>query len=244
MNGAATNSPPLGPPSIAAYNVRYLSLSDNPTQREQWKRKVENVRCLADKHDIVAILETHVDGITAETFFCSGIDGTRRYYDDDIAILVNEKWHQQMRPDFVVVIPAVMVALTWHQGGLRHWVFLFRLDAHREQTRVNQLQRATEWAQQHVGASDWVAFLGDRNFVQHYSERESSSTTPWRPSNSMNAAWTCWLVSLAGSEEVPQAEFTWSRVVNSEIGPAGWTYEVLDVTGTNDIKHCPNHSVR
>ena len=43
-----------------------------------------------------------------------------------------------------------------------------------------------------------------------------------------------WLRSIGLAEEVAQAEFTWCRVADSVTNEPGWTYEVLDVVGTNN----------
>ncbi len=221
------------PPSLAAYNTRFLSLSAR--QRVQWKRKVDNVQHLANQCTIVGVLETHVDGLTAETFFGGNIDGTRRYYKDNIAMFVNDEWKRKCEPRFAVVIPSAMVVLTWTVQQLRHWVVLFHVDAHSEHTRIDQLQQATCWDRRNVEPTHWTAFTGDRNFVEFNHQRSSSSSTPWRTSTRMNAAWEQWLRALNGAVEVSQPEFTWKRIAESASGDAGWTYEVLDVAGTNNV---------
>ena len=79
----------------------------------------------------------------------------------------------------------------------------------------------------------------------------------------MNEGWKKFLRSLGEGKEVAQPEFTWGRVVsydkredenpdrtykaeNAEIGnevgarsKVGWTYEVLDVVGTNVDSYDP-----
>ena len=105
---------PACPPSLAVYNTRFLSLSNSPEQREQWKKKIANVRHLVKQCDVVCVLETHVEGVTAEMFFGCNIDGTCRHYDHDIAVFINEKLHEVHKPRFEIIIPSVMVALSWH----------------------------------------------------------------------------------------------------------------------------------
>ena len=224
-------------PSLAVYNTRFLSLSHS--EQEQRKRKIENVKSLTDRCDVVGILETHVDGTTAEAFFCNNFQGTRRFYDQNLALVVNDKWYQRYRPDFVVIIPSVMVALTWEQEGRRHWAVFFRLDAHTERARIDQLRTAIEWARENVGPRDWASFLGDRNFVKHASERQSSSVRVWRPSPRMNETWDRWLKALGAAAEIAQPEFTWGRVLDTDADSTNvaWVYEVLDVAGTNDNGH-------
>ena len=51
-------------PSIVAYNTRFLSLS--PGQHDQRARKLANVRHLVKQYTMTALLETHVDGATAD----------------------------------------------------------------------------------------------------------------------------------------------------------------------------------
>ena len=53
-------------PSIAAYNIRFLSLSDSWEQRAQHQRKLANVQHLVQQYIMTAILETHVTGAKAE----------------------------------------------------------------------------------------------------------------------------------------------------------------------------------
>ena len=131
-----------------------------------------------------------------------------------------------------MIIPSVMVALKWEARGRRHWVLFFHLDSHAEANRCDQLRRATDWARASITDTDWVAVLGDRNFVQFDSQRESSSSTAWRPSVRMSSTWENWLNSLGGCVESLQPEFTWTRLAQSESGQATWTYEVLDVAAT------------
>ena len=64
MSSLAPLSERTCPPSLALYNVRYLSLSDNLEQRKQWKRKVDNVQKLVEQSAIVGVLGTHVDALT------------------------------------------------------------------------------------------------------------------------------------------------------------------------------------
>ena len=74
------------PPTIAAYNIRYLSLSHN--QKEQWNAKLDNAKWLAKENDMVALFETHAKAAKADMFFCSHIPGVNAHYDDGIAVLV------------------------------------------------------------------------------------------------------------------------------------------------------------
>lgn len=87
----------------------YLSLSNNEEQRE-CKRKMSNAQCLAKRRSIVCLSETHVDGIMAKTLFCSSTEGTYTFYDDDMAVLVDDHWRQRAQPSFLEVSPSVMVA--------------------------------------------------------------------------------------------------------------------------------------
>ena len=65
---SAVTSPPSPVPSIAAYNIRFLSLSDSSEQRAQHQRKLANVQHLVQQHVMTAILETHVTDAKAELF--------------------------------------------------------------------------------------------------------------------------------------------------------------------------------
>ena len=77
---------PLLPPSLAAYNIRFLSLSQN--QKDQWVRKTDNVKWLTRQHELVALLETHEGAEKADLFFGTHIPGVRRFYEQGIAIFV------------------------------------------------------------------------------------------------------------------------------------------------------------
>lgn len=73
MTGVMAHESPSSLPSFAIYNILYLSLSQASEQKEQWRKKLDNVRHLAKHHTIVALLETHVDAAAAELFFCSHV---------------------------------------------------------------------------------------------------------------------------------------------------------------------------
>lgn len=73
------------PPTLAVYNTRLLSLS--VSQRGQRRRQLENVQQLHNQNDTGSILETHINGVTAETLFGSGIVGTHRPYAHDMTIV-------------------------------------------------------------------------------------------------------------------------------------------------------------
>ena len=234
MNDVVVGSSPLPLPSIAAYNIRFLSLS--PNQKDQWQRKLSNVKHLAKQYNMVALLETHVAGDKADLFFCKHVDGVERFYQQGMAVLVQKEWAEVYKPEMHVVVPDAMVAMVWEHNGINHFVFFLRLDAFAESARREQLRAATAWARGRVRATDWVAFAGDRNFVQFEAERQSGSDREWRQSERMNAAWSDWLRSIGCAYELAQPEFTWGRIVSSHGGRASWTFEILDVVGTN--QHC------
>ena len=79
---------PCRPPSTAVYNIRYLSLSAD--QRDKWNKKINNVQHLVRHNTILGVLETHVDALTAEAFFGSSIEGTRRSYDQGITVFIRK----------------------------------------------------------------------------------------------------------------------------------------------------------
>ena len=85
---SAVIPPPSPVPSIAAYNIRFLSLSDSSEQRAQHQRKLANVQHLVQQYTMTAILETHVTGAKAELFFCRYVAGTRRFFIHGMAIIV------------------------------------------------------------------------------------------------------------------------------------------------------------
>ena len=231
MSGQASDTAPSAQPSIAAYNIRFLSLSQG--QEEQWKAKIANTRYLVRQFTMVALLETHVGESKADFCFCRHIDGVTRLYADGFAVLVQSSWAETHRPVLHVVVPDAMVAVCWEISGINHFAFFLRLDAFSERTRSDQLARASQWARDQVGAGHWVVFAGDRNFVRTISERQSASQRRWCPSERMNRAWDAWLQAIGNAEEVQQPEFTWGRVVSNQRLGATWTYEVLDVAGTN-----------
>ena len=70
MAVSAATSSPSPAPSIAAQNIRFLSLSDILEQRAQHQQKLANVQHLAKQFVMTANLETHVTGAKAELFFC------------------------------------------------------------------------------------------------------------------------------------------------------------------------------
>ena len=227
----ASVSTPSSLPSIAAYNIRFLSLS--PSQEAKWKNKLDNVRHLTKEFTITALLETHVGRAEADLHFCRHVKGTTNYYEHGFAVLVQDDWASAYKPELHVVVPDAIVVLMWEHRDVQHYVFFMRLDAFSESTRRSQLREATQWSANRVRRGDWVCFAGDRNFVCDHTERESSSALPWRPSRLMVDAWDCWLASIGAAEQIPQPEFTWSRITSDQAGRTGWTYEVLDVVGSN-----------
>ena len=130
-------------PSIAAYNIRFLSLSDSSEQRAQYQRKLANVQYLVQQYTMTAILETHVIGAKAELFFCRYVEGTRRFFTHGMAVIVQETWADHFNPVLVTVVDGVIVALVWECYGSKHFAFFFRLDAHAEATRIHQLRLST-----------------------------------------------------------------------------------------------------
>ena len=192
-------------PSIAAYNIRFLSLSSG--QHNQWARKLANVRRLASQYTLTGLLETHVDGATADLFFCRHVEGLTNFYADGFAVLASSVWADLFKPVLRVVVPDAVVAMCWESEGIRHTVFFLRLDAHSEGKRCEQLDLASAWARARVRVGDWVAFAGDRNFVRVSEERSSASQRPWRPSERMNRAWERWLHAAGDAQEVEQPEF-------------------------------------
>ena len=204
---SATTSPPSPVPSIAAYNIRFLTLSDSSEQRAQHQRKLASVQHLAKQYVMTAVLETHVTGAEAELFFCRNVEGTRRFFVHGMAVIVQEAWA--------------------------------RLDAHAEATQIQQVRRATLWAKEHVCREDVVIFAGDRNFVRTDSERWTCSSSSWRTSLRVNAAWDDWLHSIGDAYEVPQPKFTWRRVNADQSEHATWISEFIDVVGSNRKFYSP-----
>ena len=214
------------PPSFALYNIRFLSLSPNQQQRRQWQRKVANVQALCHACTIVGVVETHVSPRRAHRFFGQHISGVEHYYVDGMAIFVQKQWAVEKKPHLHKVVDGAIIALSWKDSdGKACWLFFFRLDAFKEKTRRQQLAEATKWAHAHVGAKDWTAFAGDRNFTCSTDERQSSAKTAWCPSIEMNNAWQKWLTSLGGAEVIQQAEFTWGRIFKSTKGAEAETAE-------------------
>ena len=231
MAGSVATSPPSPVPSIASYNIRFLSLSDSLEQRAQFQRKLTSVQHLVRQYVMTAILETHVTGAKAELLFCHCVEGTRRFFVHGMTVLVQEVWSNHFNPCLESVVEGVIIALVWEHDQTRHFAFFFRLDAHSEATRVQQLREASRWAREHVRNGDVVVFAGDRNFVRADSERWTSSASVWHPSLRMNAAWDDWLHSIGDACKVPQPEFTWGRVITDQSEHATWIYEVIDVVG-------------
>jgi hypothetical protein len=232
MTSAAVRAAPPTPPSFSAYNIRFLSLSAN--QKERWEMKLASVQHLVRDNAIVGLLETHATAAQADLFFTRHVGGVKSFYDFGIAVLVQDDWFRDNAPIFEVVIAQVMVCLSWKQDGFTHWQCFFRLDAHAESTRCEQLSLANAWAKNRIQRGDWVAFAGDRNFVRDLGECQSSASSQWQPSSRMNAAWADWLRALGHAEEVCQPEFTWNRVARDGESSM-WVYEILDVAGTNRI---------
>ena len=58
-----------GLPSADVWNPRFLSLSATKKSRKMHKKKLCNMRELLRRHDLVGVVETHVDPDTAELFF-------------------------------------------------------------------------------------------------------------------------------------------------------------------------------
>ena len=147
------------------------------------------------------------------------------------------------KPGLIISIPLSKQQLTvsslrWCGNVVNPDMLSFsRLDAHAE-ARIQQLRRATRWAKEHV-CRDVVIFAGDRNFVRTDSERWTSSSSSWRPSLRMNAAWDEWLHSIGDAYEVPQQEFTWGRVNADQSEHATWIYETIDVVGSNRKFYSP-----
>ena len=245
---------PASIPSFASYNItcRFLSLSQG--QQKQREKKRRNIRKLVQKHTIVAVLETHCTGLKAVHCFFSEIEGIKVFYQEGkeaIVFLVDEKWSKENSPELISIIPGVMATLHWKAEGRDSWLTSFRLDAKDEKERIRQLAIGTLWAQGHIGPKDITIFGGDRNFVRKTSEKQSRRNT-WRPSTKMNEAWTKFLKGHGNAQETEQPEYTWGRVVKHENSDendidrsapgssaiqegdtASWTYEVLDVVGTN-----------
>ena len=92
MAVSAATSPPSPVPSIAAENIRFLSLSNSSEQRAQHQRKLANVQHLAMQNIMTAILENHVTGAKAELFLCRYVEGTRRFFTHGMAVIVQEAW--------------------------------------------------------------------------------------------------------------------------------------------------------
>ena len=218
-------------PSIAAYNVRFLSLSDSSEQRAQYQRKLANVQYLVQQYTMTAILETHVTGAKTELFFCRYVEGTRRFFTHGMAVIVQESWADHFNPVLVTVVDCFIVALVWECDGSKHFAFFFRLDAHAEATRIHQLLQVSQWEFENVSNADIVFFAWDRNFVR--SERWSSASSVWRPSLRMNTTWDEWLSSMGHAYEVVQPEFTWCRVNTDNSDHASWIYEIIDVVVSN-----------
>ena len=104
-------------PSIAAYNIRFLSLSDSSEQRAQHQRKLGNVQHLLQQYTMTALLETHVTGAKAELFFCRYVEGTRRVFINGMAVIVQETRADHFNPALVTFVDGVIVALVWEYDG-------------------------------------------------------------------------------------------------------------------------------
>ena len=111
MIDTADGNPSSPLPSIAAYNIRFLSLPQG--QSERWEQKPDNVRRLAKQYTMTALLETHADGPKADLLFCRHVDGVSRFYERGIAVLIQNSWADFYKPEFHVVIAEVMVAIVW-----------------------------------------------------------------------------------------------------------------------------------
>ena len=92
---------------------------------------------------MTAILETHVTGAKAELFFCRYVEGTRRFIVHGMAVIVQEAWADHFNPSLETVVDGVIIALVWECGPSRHFTFFFRLDAHAEAARIQQVRQAT-----------------------------------------------------------------------------------------------------
>ena len=124
---SAVIPPPSPVPSIAAYNIRYLSLSDSSEQRAQHQRKLANVQHLVQQYTTTAILETHVTGAKAELFFCCYVEGTRRFFIHGMAVIVQEIW--SLTSPGVVSIPTLLIM---PHGSLMWWVSTISFTLQRE----------------------------------------------------------------------------------------------------------------
>ena len=98
-------------PSIAAYNIRFLSLSDSSEQRAQQQRKLANVQHLDQQYTMTAILETHITGAKAELFFCRYVEGTRRFFIHGMAVIVQEKLGPTISIQFSSLLLMVSLSL-------------------------------------------------------------------------------------------------------------------------------------
>ena len=141
MSSSAVTPSPSPVPSIAVYNIRFLSLSDSSEQRAQHQRKLANVQHLAKQYIMTAILETHVTGAKAELFFCRFVEGTRRFFVHGMTVLVQEAWADHLNPTLETVVDGVIIALVWECGSPRHFAFFFRLGEHAEATRIHQFDK-------------------------------------------------------------------------------------------------------
>ena len=92
--------PPL--PSFAACNIRSRSISRS--QKEQWSKKLDNVRSLTKDFTMTALLETHVGGPKADLFFCKHVDDVSRCYEHGIAVLAQRAWAELSKPELQVVL--------------------------------------------------------------------------------------------------------------------------------------------
>ena len=68
---------------------------------------------------------------------------------------------------------------------------------------------------------------------------KGGSSSSWRPSLRMNAAWDDWLHSIGDAYKVPQPEFTWGRVNADQSDHATWIYEIFYVVGSNRKFYSP-----
>ena len=237
-------------PSAVFYNLRSLCLTDRPederTERgnDAWKQKLNNVRSLTHKYDVVCISEIHWSAAEAWQYFFRHLRNTFVFQEGGMAILVNADWAREAgiaQPEgdnnganFFVVIPGVAHALRFGTGQGTGWIISFRLDAKSPTTRIGQLRAMTTWMELH-GKQATVIFGGDRNFTESAWERNASTGTPAPCSDKMRRAWLDWLGSFGG-QLVHQPEFTWKREFYSE-GRVYWHHARLDVAGTNVQPH-------
>ena len=180
-------------PSAVAWNIHYLSLSANA--KSSWEQKINCVRSIVKKYQILGILETHEHEEIAGIGFFSHIENITTFYEYNIAIVTQKTWSDKNKPTAVPIMPeepGVVFAIKWKlhaavgdddETALDNafgWYVVFRLDAFTEANRIRQLKTAGKKLRALIGPKDVVIAGGDKNFTLTEEERASTRATKWK----------------------------------------------------------------